>query len=59
MSVATATPDVLVVDDELSICRSCEKILTREGYEVKTVQTGRDALMLLTHQPVDIVITDL
>ena len=59
MPVASATADVLVVDDEPSICRSCERILTREGYEVKTVQTGRDALALLTHQPVDIVITDL
>jgi two-component system NtrC family response regulator len=59
MSVATATPDVLVVDDEPSICRSCEKILMREGYEVKTVQNGRDALTLLAHQPVDILITDL
>ncbi|MCK7505411.1 MAG: cache domain-containing protein [Desulfobacterales bacterium] len=33
-------PRVLVVDDEPSICRSCEKILVREGYEVKTVLSG-------------------
>ena len=59
MPVAAVTPDVLVVDDELSIRRSCEKILTREGYEVKTVQSGREALTLLAQQPVDIVITDL
>jgi DNA-binding NtrC family response regulator len=57
--VATVSPDVLVVDDEAAICRSCEKILTREGYGVTTVETGRDALALLAHHPVDIVITDL
>jgi len=59
MSVATASPDVLVVDDESAICRSCEKILAREGYGVMTVQNTREALSLLAQQPVDIVITDL
>jgi len=52
-------PRVLVVDDEPSICRSCEKILVREGYEVRTVLTGAEALDLLGHEPFDLVFTDL
>ena len=52
-------PRVLVVDDEPSICRSCEKILVREGYEVKTVLSGAGALELLGREPFDLVFTDL
>ncbi len=52
-------PRVLVVDDEPSICRSCEKILVREGYEVKTVLSGAEALELLGREPFDLVFTDL
>jgi two-component system NtrC family response regulator len=52
-------PRVLVVDDEPSICRSCEKILVREGYEVKTVLSGAQALDLLGREPYDLVFTDL
>ena len=52
-------PRVLVVDDEPSICRSCEKILAREGYEVRTVLTGAEALDLLGREPFDLVFTDL
>ena len=52
-------PRVLVVDDEPSICRSCEKILVREGYEVKTVLSGALALDLLAREPFDLVFTDL
>jgi DNA-binding NtrC family response regulator len=55
----TGTPRVLVVDDELSICRSSEKILTREGYEVKTTLTGSQALAMLEQEPFDILFTDL
>ncbi len=52
-------PRVLIVDDELSICRSCEKILVREGYSVRTVLSGNHALALLEQEPFDIVFTDL
>ncbi len=52
-------PRVLVVDDEISICRSCEKILTREGYHVVAVTTGAEALERLALEPFDLVFTDL
>ncbi len=56
---SASAPRVLVVDDEPSICRSCEKILAREGYEVKTVLAGAEALDLLGREPFDLVFTDL
>ena len=52
-------PRVLVVDDEVSVCRSCEKILVREGYRVVTVSCGNEALARLGHEPFDLVLTDL
>ena len=53
------SPRILVVDDELSVCKSCEKILVREGYRVKSVLSGSQALGLLEQEPFDIVFTDL
>ena len=50
---------ILVVDDELVICRSCEKILRRAGHEVTSVTSGRQALEKLEQQTFDVVFTDL
>jgi len=50
---------VLVADDELSVCKSCEKILRRHGCEVRTVLSGKEALALLEREPFDLVFTDL
>lgn len=44
-------PKALVVDDELSICKGSEKILTREGYEVKYALSGREALSSWPRSP--------
>ncbi len=52
-------PRVLVVDDEFSVCKSCEKILSRQGYEVRTVLSGKQALALVEQEPFDLVFTDL
>jgi DNA-binding NtrC family response regulator len=52
-------PRVLVVDDEAQVCRSCEKILVREGYEVVSVPDGVEAVERLRHERFDLVITDL
>jgi DNA-binding NtrC family response regulator len=54
-----ASPKALVVDDEPTICRSCEKILSREGYSVSTAYSGRQALVMLDQEPFDILFTDL
>jgi DNA-binding NtrC family response regulator len=54
-----APPRTLVVDDELSICKACDKILTREGHRVKTALSGAEALSALAQEPFDLLFTDL
>ena len=53
------TVSILVIDDELHICRNCLKILARPHYEVEYTLNGLDALKLMESKPFDIVITDL
>jgi DNA-binding NtrC family response regulator len=52
-------PKALIVDDEPTICRACEKILSREGYGVKVAYSGKQALAMLEQEPFDILFTDL
>ncbi|HEY3352210.1 MAG TPA: sigma-54 dependent transcriptional regulator [Polyangia bacterium] len=53
------TARILVIDDEPTVCKSCEKILARDGYEVATAASGHEGLVRLGGEPFDIVITDL
>jgi DNA-binding NtrC family response regulator len=53
------SPKALIVDDEPTICRSCEKILSREGYLVKIAYSGKQAINILEQEPFDILFTDL
>lgn len=61
--LAAAAPDtrglVLVVDDDASNLASVQKILQREGLEVLAVGDGQQALHLLRHQRIAVVVTDL
>lgn len=50
---------VLVVDDEVDICRALEFLLIKEGYDVITANDGEKALGLYSRKSFDIVITDL
>lgn len=50
---------VLVVDDEPIVVKSCERILTPEGYSVDTASNGRDAIGKLGKDSYDLVITDI
>jgi DNA-binding NtrC family response regulator len=52
-------PRILVVDDELGICKSCVKILSKEGRQVEYALNGYDALKMMQEGPFDIIITDL
>jgi DNA-binding NtrC family response regulator len=52
-------PQILVVDDEVNICRSVEKIMSKIGFRVRTALNGQDALKLLESEPFDLVLTDL
>jgi DNA-binding NtrC family response regulator len=53
------SPKALIVDDEPTVCRSCEKILEREGYSVRIAYSGKQAVDILDQEPMDILFTDL
>jgi NADH:ubiquinone oxidoreductase subunit E len=51
--------NVLVVDDEQIVLKSCERILAPEGYDVSTSTSARQALTMLQGKEYDLVITDI
>ncbi len=50
---------ILVVDDEKSMCEYLEIALDREGFEVDTVQSGKEALKLFRENEYDAMIADI
>jgi len=50
---------ILVVDDEIVVCKSVKKILEKKGHKVDMVQSGKDALDLIDRELFDILIVDL
>jgi len=50
---------VLIVDDEEMMRNLLEKILSREGYKIKTAEDGLTALEMQREEPSDIIITDM
>jgi two-component system response regulator AtoC len=54
-----AKPNILVVDDDRSICKMIGSLLDMEGYAHKLVNRGEDALEVLRTEAIDIVISDI
>ncbi|MBC2716201.1 MAG: sigma-54-dependent Fis family transcriptional regulator [Desulfobacteraceae bacterium] len=52
-------PKILIIDDELPICKNCIKILSGSADEIDYALNGYDALKLLERKPYHVVITDL
>lgn len=52
-------PRILVVDDEIEICRSCVKILSKMDYHAAYALNGYEALKMIEERPFDVVVTDL
>lgn len=50
---------ILVVDDEPVVIKSCERILSPEGYTVDTASNGKEAIGKMGKNGFDLVITDL
>ena len=50
---------ILVVDDEAMMRNLLQKILAREGYQLRTADDGEAALELLAQEKIDIVISDI
>jgi CheY-like chemotaxis protein len=57
--IPESAPAILVVEDDEDIRSLAHDMLSAEGYEVLDAADGTAALMLLSHQPVDILFTDL
>lgn len=55
----SASPRLLVVDDEPQIVRSLTPGLVAAGYDVQSAGTGRDALQMIAASAFDILIVDL
>ena len=53
------TPRFLVVDDELVVCKSCEKILAPQGYQVDSATDARTALDLVAKTEYAAILLDL
>lgn len=50
---------VLVVDDEPNILSALHRLLRAHGYRLQTAPSGSEALALLAHAPVDLIISDM
>jgi CheY-like chemotaxis protein len=50
---------ILVVDDEGTVRKSCERILAEEGVEVVAATRGEEGLVLLAQEEFDAVFLDL
>ena len=50
---------ILVVDDELTVCKSIRKVLIREDCEVDMALSGEEALRKEADEPYDVMIVDL
>jgi DNA-binding NtrC family response regulator len=50
---------ILIVDDEESIRRLLQGVLTRAGHEVDSAADGNQALAAVRASPYDLVVTDL
>lgn len=48
---------ILIVDDEVQVARSIERLLHRHGYDVRTARSGPEALRLL--DGIDLLLTDI
>jgi len=52
-------PRILVMEDESSVARGLEIILTEEGYQVDVAATGQSALATLENDGIDLLVADL
>jgi two-component system response regulator HydG len=50
---------ILVVDDEIGIRQSLQKILEKEGFSVVTASNGEEAFKIIRQGEVDLLITDI
>lgn len=54
-----ADPTLLVVDDEEVICQGCQRVLSRQGYQVETSKEAREGLHLASEKNYDAILLDI
>lgn len=52
-------PNLLIVEDQLSLLASLKRGLSEEGFQVLTASTGTDAYRVISAEPLDVVLLDL
>ena len=52
-------PHILVMEDEISVAKGLEMVLTEEGYAVDLAMNGQSALDKFRHVPFDLLVADL
>jgi len=52
-------PRIFVIDDEITVCKSCQKILVLEGYEVEYTTDPKSGLKKAVSGEYDLVISDV
>ena len=59
MTALDSRAKILVVDDEPTICSMMNVFLTQIGYQVRTVNSGEDAIVAFDEDPPDMVLLDI
>src|ERR1019366_5410629 len=57
--MATTSPLILLIDDELPIRRFLRTSLAEQGFRLLEAETGQQAIRLAAQQPPDLVVLDL
>ena len=57
-SVPSLRPAILFVDDEPNLTAALKRALRSEPYELLSANSAEEALALLAHRPVDVVVSD-
>ncbi len=53
------SPEILVIDDEMQICKLLEITLKADGYKVSIAHTAQDGIIQLSTHPADVVLLDI
>lgn len=59
MSTVSATPSILIVDDNRNYRQAFRRNLLLQGYDVVEAEDSDEALQFIGEQPIDVVVTDL
>ncbi len=52
-------PNVLIVDDNISLCKTLSFVLRHKGYTVTTAKDGPEAIVSVKEQPFDVIFLDI